>query len=156
MNFRHDTFEMSETFNCTVAKLFDAFVDPVIKRAWYADHAGGHSTDLYALDPSVGGKETFHITLNKKTPVPGMKIEMESECVARIDQRLLIQQSRMRHAGNTVSISNEAFEFGTAPGGGATLKLTHQGLYLEGSDGPQLRRQGHEQTLRHLRSYLGA
>ena len=156
MNFQQDTFEMNETFNCSVAKLFAAFVDPVSKRAWYADHGGAHSTDLYELDPSIGGKERFHITLNDKTPVPGMKIEMESECVARVDQRLLIQQSRMRHAGNTVSISNEAFEFSSAPGGGAMLKLTHQGLYLEGSDGPQRRRSGHEQTLRHLRAWLGA
>jgi uncharacterized protein YndB with AHSA1/START domain len=156
MNIQHDTFEMNETFDCSVEKLFDAFVDPVIKRAWYADHAGGHSTDLYELDASVGGRETFHITLSDKTPVPGMKIQMESECVARIDQRLLVQQSRMRHAGSTVSITNESFEFSSAPGGGALLKLNQQGIYLEGSDGPQLRRSGHEQVLRHLRDWLGA
>ena len=95
MNIQFDTFEMIEAFNCSIEKLFNAFTDPIIKREWYAEgaHAATHDTNFYSLDAKAGGKEIFQFTLNKNTPVPGLKIDMESECVIRIDNQLLIFQS---------------------------------------------------------------
>jgi uncharacterized protein YndB with AHSA1/START domain len=158
MKVQFDSFEMTETFNCSVEKLFNAFTDPKTKRAWYADgsHAHTHTTDLYVMDASIGGKEVFHITLNENTPVPGTKIEMEAECMFRVDHQLLVLRSSMRSRRHVVSISNETFEFDAEAGGGAVLKLTQQGTYFEGSDGPQLRRNGHQQLFAHLRNHLGA
>lgn len=155
MVVKFDNFEMSESFACPVEKLFSAFIDPVIKRAWYADgaHADTHDTLQYALDPDVGGKEVLRIALNDKTPVPGLEIEMVGECVARIDNALLVYASRMIAHGSVVSITNETFEFMT-DGAGARLRLTQQGAYLDGSDGPELRRHGHEQLLSGLRRFL--
>jgi uncharacterized protein YndB with AHSA1/START domain len=156
MAVKFDSFEMGETFACPLQKLFSAFTDPVTKRAWYVDgaHADTHDTLAYSLDPEVGGKEVFRLVLNDKTPVPGLEIEMVGECVARIDNALLVYSSRMIARGHVVSITNETFEF-TADGAGARLRLTQQGTYLEGSDGPELRRRGHEQLLSDLRRYLG-
>ena len=155
MAVKFDSFEMDEAFACPVQKLFAAFTDPVTKRAWYADgaHAETHETLEYALDPQVGGKEVFRLALNDKTPMPGLEIEMVGECVARVDNALLVYASRMSARGQVVSITNEAFEF-TADGAGSRLRLTQQGAYLEGSDGPELRRRGHEQLLSDLRRYL--
>jgi hypothetical protein len=107
------------------------------------------------LDETVGGKEIFRIVLNENTPVPGMKIDMESECVARIDNELLVHRSTMASDGTILSISAETFEF-SMDGSGSVLRLTQQGTYLEGSDGPQLRRRGFEQLFVDLRRYLAA
>jgi uncharacterized protein YndB with AHSA1/START domain len=152
-----DGFEMRETFACSVEALFAAFTDPVTKRAWYADgeHTATHETLEYTLDPRVGGKEVFRIVLNDKTPVPGLRIDMESEYVARVDNALLVCCARMMSGGKVVSIANETFEF-AADGDKASLKLTQQGTYLDGSDGPVLRRRGHEQLLADLRRHLEA
>jgi uncharacterized protein YndB with AHSA1/START domain len=156
MTVKFDSFEMDEAFACPVQRLFSAFTDPRTKRAWYADgaHAETHETLEYTLDPQVGGKEVFRLVLNDKTPVPGLEIQMVGECVARVDNALLVYSSRMSAHGQVVSITNETFEF--APdGAGARLRLTQQGTYLEGSDGPELRRRGHEQMLSDLRRHLG-
>lgn len=156
MAVKFDSFEMSETFACPVQRLFSAFTDPIIKRAWYVDgaHADTHNTVAYALAPEVGGKEVFRFVLNDKTPMPGLEIEMVAECVALINNALLVYSSRMIARGHVVSLTNETFEF-AADGAGARLRLTQQGTYLDGSDGPDLRRRGHEQLLSDLRRYLG-
>jgi len=156
MNIQFDTFEMIETFNCSVDKLFNAFTDPIIKREWYAEgaHAATHDTNVYSLDANVGGKEIFQFTLNEKTPVPGLKIEMESECVVRVDNQLLIFQSRMASNNTNLSITNETFQF-YAEHGKAVIKLVQQGTYLEGADGSQQRQQGYQQLFGSLREYIG-
>jgi len=155
MQVKFDTFEMVEEFNCTLEKLFHAFVDPATKRAWYADgsHSATHDTEHYSLDARVGEREIFHFTLNEKTPVPGLKIQMQSEYIARIDRELLVQQSRMTSGGKHLSISNETFEFATR-NGKSLVKLTQQGTYLEGADGPELRRRGFQLLFTNLRQFI--
>ncbi|MCY1646196.1 SRPBCC domain-containing protein [Caulobacter sp. SL161] len=157
MTILFDGFEIKETFACSVEKLFSAFIDPATKRGWYADgnSSATHETLEYSLDARVGGKEIFRIVLNDKTPVPGLQVDMEGEFVAREDNMLLVCRTRMITGGKVVSIANEAFEF-AAEGDKASLKLTQQGAYLEGSDGPLLRRNGHEQLLAGLHRYLEA
>jgi uncharacterized protein YndB with AHSA1/START domain len=157
MRIQFDSFQMTESFACPLTKLFTAFTDPAIKRAWYVDstHSATHDTTAYSLDASIGGKEIFHLVLNDKTPVPGMKIEMEAECMARIDNALLVQRSTMASGGRIVSITNETFQFSTE-NGKAVVKLTQQGTYLEGSDGPQLRRDGFTQLFTDLRRHMEA
>jgi uncharacterized protein YndB with AHSA1/START domain len=156
MNVQFDSFEMVEEFSCSIEKLFNAFTDPIIKREWYAEgsHRATHDTNLYSMDSNVGGKEIFQFTLNHNTPVPGLKIDMESECIARIDQQLLIYQSRMASNKNNLSASIETFQFYTKSGK-AVIKLTQQGTYLEGADGPQMRKNGFLQLFSHLRNYIG-
>lgn len=46
MAVKFDSFEMGETFACSLQKLFAAFTNPVTKRAWYVDgaHADTHDT----------------------------------------------------------------------------------------------------------------
>ncbi|ADG11902.1 hypothetical protein B7G68_17785 [Caulobacter segnis] len=157
MAVQFDSFEIEETFACSVETLFRAFTDPAIKRDWYVDgaHADTHETLDYSLDAQVGGKEIFRLVLNDKTPVPGMRIDMVGECVARVDAALLVYASRMIAGERVVSITNETFVF-SAHGAGARLKMTQQGTYLEGADGPELRRRGHEQLLADLRRHLDA
>lgn len=155
MRVEFDTFEMTEVFNCPLEKLFNAFIDPVIKRAWFVDgtHAATHDTVEYTLSEEVGGREVFRLVLNDKTPVPGLEIAMISECVARIDNALLVHRSTMSSKGAIRSVTAETFEF-TTEAGKARLRLTQQGTYLEGSDGPALRRKGFEQLFGDLGRYL--
>ncbi|RYZ95288.1 MAG: hypothetical protein EOO68_18835 [Moraxellaceae bacterium] len=156
MNIQFDTFEMIEEFNCSIEKLFNAFTDPIIKREWYAEgaHSATHDTNVYSLDAKVGGKEIFQITLNKNTPVPGLKIDMESECVIRTDNELLIFQSRMSSNNTILSITTEAFQF-YVEHGKSVIKLVQQGTYLEGADGSQQRQVGYQKLFGYLRQYIG-
>lgn len=156
MKIQFDSFEMLEEFNCSIQKLFTAFTDPAIKREWSVDgaHSITHDTDHYSLDSRVGGKEIFEFTLNHNTPVPGLKIRMESECLVKIEHEVLVFQSRMSSNNQNLSATTETFQFYTQ-GGKAVVKLTQQGTYLEGSDGPQMRRDGYAQLFIHLRKYIG-
>ncbi|RYY73075.1 MAG: hypothetical protein EOO52_19590 [Gammaproteobacteria bacterium] len=156
MNIQFDSFEMIETFNCSIQKLFNAFTDPAIKQEWFAGgaHSTTHDTNHYSLDSRVGGKEVFQFTLNHNTPVPGLKISMESECLVRIDEQLLIFQSRMASNNQNLSATTETFQF-YIDAGKAVVKLTQQGTYLEGADGPQMRKNGFAQLFTDLRTYIG-
>jgi uncharacterized protein YndB with AHSA1/START domain len=156
MNIQFDTFDMIEEFNCSIQKLFNAFTDPAIKREWFADgaHSVTHDTDHYSMDSHVGGKEIFEFTLNHNTPVPGLKIRMESECLVRVDNQLLVFQSRMASNNQNLSATNETFQF-YMNADKAAVKLTQQGTYLEGADGPQMRKNGYVQLFGHLRNYIG-
>ena len=156
MNIQFDTFEMVEEFSCSIEKLFNAFIDPAIKREWYAEgaHTATHNTNVYSLDASVGGKEIFQFTLNNNTPVPGLKIDMESECIIRIDNELLIFQSRMASNNNNLSVTIETFQFHTN-NGKSVIKLIQQGTYVEGADGSQQRQKGYQKLFGYLRQYIG-
>jgi uncharacterized protein YndB with AHSA1/START domain len=156
MNIQFDTFEMIEEFNCSIQTLFNAFTDPIIKREWFAEgaHSVTHDTTHYSLDSRAGGKEVFQFTLNHNTPVPGLKIDMESECLVRVDDQLLIFQSRMAANNQIVSATMETFQF-YVHAGKAVIKLMQQGTYLEGADGPQMRKNGYVQLFNHLRQYIG-
>ncbi len=156
MNIQFDSFEMVEEFNCSTEKLFNAFTDPIIKRKWFAEgaHSTTHDTDLYTMDSQVGGKEIFEFTLNQNTPVPGLKISMLSECIARTDHQLLVYQSRMSSNNQTLSATIETFQF-YKNSSKAVVKLTQQGTYLEGADGPHLRKNGFKELFGYLRQYIG-
>lgn len=156
MNIQFDSFEMVEEFNCSVQTLFNAFTDPAIKREWYVEGARAvtHDTNHYSSDAQPGGKEIYEFTLNHNTPVPGLSIRMENQCLARIDEQLLVFQSRMSSNNQCLSATTETFQFYTE-GGKAVVKLTQQGTYLEGSDGPQMRKEGHTKLFNQLRNYVG-
>lgn len=155
MTVTFDSFEMREEFECSKERLFRAFTNEETKRLWLAEgaHSQTHDTIQYTLDASIGGKEFFQFRLNEKTPMPGLVVIIEGEHIARIENELLIMQSRMIANGSILSISNETFEF-SEEGKNCAIKLTQQGTYLEFSDGPILRRQGHSNLFKFLRDFI--
>ncbi len=101
----------------------------------------------------VGVKVFCAIVLNEKTPVPGMRIDMFAECMAREDNKTLVLSSRMESQGMLLSLSTETFQF-SSNGDGASLEFICQGTFFENSDGPHIRRQGWESTFEFWKGIL--
>ena len=143
MKIEHDTIIIKTDFKCSVEKLFKALTNEDTKKLWYNKDDKAHDLIEFSSDMQVGGKEFCAIVLNEKTPVPGMRIDMFAECMAREDNKTLVLSSRMESQGMLLSLSTETFQF-SSNGDGASLEFTCQGTFFENSDGPHIRRQGWE------------
>lgn len=143
MKIEHDTINIKTDFKCSVEKLFKAFTTEETKKLWYIKDDKAHDLIEFSSDMQVGGKEFCAIVLNEKTPVPGMKIDMFAECMAREDNKTLVLSSRMESNGVLLSLSIETFQF-SSNGDGASLEFVCQGTFFENSDGAYIRRQGWE------------
>lgn len=145
MKAEHNTIEMTNEFKCPVEKLFAAFTTEETKRLWFADENKAHDLIEFSSNLNLGGKEVCRIVLNEKTPVPGLKIDMFAECVAREDNATLVLRSHMESGGRLLSLTIETFQFAQTDTG-SKVDFTCQGTYFEGSDGPALRKSGWEST----------
>lgn len=153
MKTDHASIELKYEFRCPVEKLFSAFTNEKTKRLWFADENKAHDLIEFSSNMEVGGKEFCAIVLNEKTPVPGLKIQMSAECMAREDDKALVLSSQMRSEGKLLSLSIETFQF-FATSTGSRLEFLCQGTFFEGSDGAILRRAGWESTFNFYQEIL--
>ena len=153
MKIEHDTIIIKTDFKCSVEKLFKALTNEDTKKLWYNKDDKAHDLIEFSSDMQVGGKEFCAIVLNEKTPVPGMRIDMFAECMAREDNKTLVLSSRMESQGMLLSLSTETFQF-SSNGDGASLEFICQGTFFENSDGPHIRRQGWESTFEFWKGIL--
>lgn len=153
MKIEHETIKITTHFKCSVERLFKALTTEETKKHWYTKDDKAHDLVEFKSDMNVGGKEYCAIVLNEKTPVPGMKIDMFAECMAREDNKTLVLSSRMESQNMLLSLSLETFQF-SSNGDGAILDFICQGTFFENSDGPNLRRQGWESMFDFLKGTL--
>lgn len=150
----HDTFVIQRSYPKPAAAVFAAFSDPAKKRRWYAE-GGGHDLDAFDMDFSIGGAERLRYRLGAATPFPGTPIETEGRHEDIVPERRIVISSTMRFGGRRISTAIVTFEL--APdGGGTQLTLTHQAVFYEGADGPEMRRMGWEQLLNRFGEALAA
>lgn len=152
-NIVHDTFVLHRTFSKTPAQVFAAFADIGKKRRWFAE-GGSHDVLDYALDFRIGGAETAHYRLNDSTPFPGVTIEHQGTHLDIVPDARVVVGSTMSFGGKKISASLVTFEMLPAEGGTALI-CTHQAVFYEGADGPQIRRAGMEALIARLADSLG-
>lgn len=148
----HNTFVVERHYTKPVARVFAAFADPALKRRWYAD-GRGHEVDIYNSDFRIGGSEKFVCRLGEATPMPGLVIENDGLYIAIVPDARIVMTSAMSFAGKLGSASLLTFEF-IASGDGTDLICTHQGVFFEGSDGPQMREHGWRTLLERVETAL--
>ena len=144
----HDTFVIERTYPHPVARVFGAWSDGSAKEQWFgADEQ--ISVAAYRLDFRVGGSE--HLTA--KGP-DGALYTYDARYVDIVDDSRIVTAYDMTVDGRRMSASVATVEF-LADGQNTTLILTEQGAFLDGLDTNEQRRQGTEEFLDSLGTFLG-
>lgn len=136
----HATFVLERSYPQPVERVFAAFVDPAIKRRWFAE-GKNHTLEEFALEPKVGGAERAQYWMHESTPFPGVMLVHEGITLDLVAERRLVTGSTMSLGGRRISASLVTIEL-LPSGTGTDLICTHQGAFFEGSDGPEMREDG--------------
>ena len=144
MAVTHNTFVVEKEYPKSPAKVFEAFSDIEKKKRWYAA-GGSHEVVSYANDFRVGGREVMVGRMGEDTPIPGVVLTWAQEYMEIVAGRRIVavQTLDMKSGeGETrASVALVSIELEPA-GAGCRLTMTHQAVYFERSDGPQMRELG--------------
>jgi uncharacterized protein YndB with AHSA1/START domain len=91
--------------------------------------------------------------MGPQTPFPGMAIANEGRFHDIVPNERIVSSAGMTFGGHRISAALLTVEF-RATARGTDLILTHQAVFFEGADGPQMRRAGWEQILARLEKAL--
>jgi uncharacterized protein YndB with AHSA1/START domain len=142
----HHTFVLERSYAVGPERAFAAFADPAKKRRWSAE-GEHHEVERFEMDFRVGGREYAGMRFGAGTPFPGTLFEREASYQDIVQDRRIVIASSMSLGGRRISVSLETFEFLPAGAAGTDMIFTHQAVFFEGSDGPQMREAGWEKLL---------
>ncbi|HZZ67866.1 MAG TPA: SRPBCC family protein [Phenylobacterium sp.] len=150
----HDTFVIERTYPQPPARVFAAFADPAKKRRWYGE-ADNHSVEAFEMDFRVGGVERATYRLGPNTPFPGTQMINDGAYYDIVPDARIVVGTAMMFGGRRITVSLITFEF-LATEGGTRLICTHQGVFFEGSGGPEMRERGWRVLFDRLAAEVGA
>jgi len=140
MEMIHNTFVIERTYPRSAGDVFAAFSVPEKKRRWYAE-GGAHDVLSYDLDFRLGGAEVLIGKMKPDTPVAGAVLKWSQTFIDIVeDKRIVFTQTvdfedrRISCALISVDLKPEA--------AGCAMMFTHQGVFFEGADGPEMREMG--------------
>ncbi|MGA3082073.1 MAG: SRPBCC family protein [Terracidiphilus sp.] len=151
----HNTFVVERSYPVKPERVFAAFADPAQKRRWYAE--GEHYEVVsYEQDFRVGGEEHYAKSGFKEGhPLTGLSLKSENIYRDIVPNRRIIFTSTMALADRCISVSLGTVEL-LPTTQGTDLILTHQGAFLEGSGGPEMREAGWRGLLDKLAEVLAS
>jgi len=148
----HSTFVIERSYPAKPERVFGAFSDPAKKRRWFVE-GEGHDVEHYEMDFRLGGKERARFRLKEGTPLPGIAFTNDSSYLDIVHNRRVVVASTMTMGEKCISASLATFEF-LPTETGTDLIFTHQGAFLEGADGPEMREEGWRKLLERLSGEL--
>ncbi|NUO53163.1 MAG: polyketide cyclase [Polyangiaceae bacterium] len=131
----HETITIERTYPHAPEKVFAAWADPKKKRRWFAE-GEGFGVESYEVDFRVGGHER---TLFRGTSQPPMTNETYFHDI--VENRRIVMSYAMTMDGRRFSVSLATIEIEPSKDGSRML-FTEQAAFLEGADGPEMRRAG--------------
>jgi uncharacterized protein YndB with AHSA1/START domain len=140
----HDTFTLRRSFPQSRERLFAALADPMLKQRWYADAT--MQPQRSEMDFRVGGVERQRYVLNEDSPFPGVVLENEGRFEDIVKGERVVVSTSMNFGGRRISTSLLTFELHDEDEG-CGLRFTHQAVFYDGADGPEMRRGGWETML---------
>lgn len=149
----HNTFVLERSFTKPPEKVFAALSDPRKRQRWYG--AGLSENTSYELDFRTGGAERATWKMSDETPFPGATLANEGVHLDIVPNRRVIVGSTMAIDGRHMSASLCTFEL-VQTVNGTDLIFTHQGAFLENSDGPEMRKGGWNALLDQLAKDVAA
>lgn len=144
----HDTFVIVRSYPKPVTAVFAAFSDPAKKKRWF-----GYAAEAFELDFRVGGREVSRGRLGDDTPLPGVSIAAEGQHLDIVPDQRIVIAATMTVGGQRISAGLYTFEF-RPTAEGAELSFTHQAVFFENADGPEMRKAGWEALLDRLAQSL--
>lgn len=145
----HATFVLERVYPAAPARVFNAFADPKAKAKWFKPPEGW-SAEKQTMDFRVGGLET-----SIGGPKGGPVISFRATYQDIIPDQRIIYTYDMDIDGKRISVSLATIELAPA-GGGTRLRVTEQGVYLDGFDDPTVREKGTNDLLDALGKSLAA
>lgn len=133
----HDTFVIDRHYEAAPARIYRAFADPETKARWF-----GGPDEKRSIDFREGGRETMFSTLPD-----GREMAFYATYVDVVPDERIVYTYEMTMGGERISVSVVTIEVAAVASGGADLRITEQGVYLDGRDQPAQRRDGTEQLL---------
>ena len=124
----HATFTIKRTYAAPRALVFSAFAETEEKREW----AYGAPADGYALDFRSGGRER----VDMQGPGGG-RFSYDATYFDILPDERIVYAYSFGFGPGLAGVTLATVEFVDAEGGGTHLKLTEQGAYLDGFDGPK-------------------
>lgn len=140
----HDTFILHRSYPHSRERLFAALSDPSLKRRWYANPT--NELELCESDFRVGGADRQRSVLGPDTPFPGAALENEGRFEDIVEGERIVVSTSMTFGGRRISTALLTFEL-RDEGAGSALTFTHQAVFYEGADGPEMRRAGWDELL---------
>ena len=144
----HDTFVIERTYPAAVERVFAFLSDPARKRRWYADSETS-AVESFEMDFREGGTERSRYRMNERTPFPGAALANDGIYQDIVPGRRVVLATSMTLAGRRISCSLITFEL-LESNGATEVIFTHQAAFLEGSGGPEMRKDGWEHLLDRL------
>ncbi len=136
----HNTFVLQRAFVRPAGTVYSAFADAEKKGRWYAN-GGDHETLSYALDFRVGGNEVLIGKMKPGTPVAGAVLKWSQTFADIVERERIVftqtvdfEERRISCALISVALKQD--------GPGCSMTLTHQGVFFDGADGPEMREMG--------------
>lgn len=142
----HATFVLERRYAVPPARVFEAWASAEAKSAWFGPRRGAGSIEL---DFEVGGRERFLATGPDGARYTYAALYQDIVAPQRIvyTYEMLREQDRISVSVTTVEIELD--------GGGSLLRLTEQGVFLDGLDTPAQREHGTRELLEQLDAALG-
>ncbi len=125
----HSTFVIEREYDASPARVFAAWADVNAKGQWFG--AGGQ----HELDFEEGGRE--HLEVAGESAVYSYDALYEDI----VPNERIVYTYNMRRDGVRISVSVTTVEL-VAAGAGTHLRLTEQGVFLDGEDEPEGREHG--------------
>lgn len=144
----HNTFVLKRSYPQSPQKVFLAFSSEDKKRRWYA-RDGAHEVLSYKLDFAIGGKEVLAGKMKAGTPIAGAVLTWSHEYLSITEGERVVFTQTLDVGAQRISCALITAEF-LDDGGGCNLVFTHQAVYFEGADGPQMREMGWKVLLESL------
>lgn len=135
----HNTFVVERSYPQPPERVWAAFAQPARKRRWYAE--GDHEIQEFEMEFKAGGSELLRYRFKEGHPLAGMEIANGTSYEVIVPNQRIVTSSTMSLDGKPISVSLVTFEF-VPSDKGTDLICTHQGVFFEGSGGPEMREAG--------------
>ncbi len=149
----HDTFTIERRYPHSADKLFRVLSEQPLRERWYS--AGRNAFERFETDFRVGGRDHHVYRMGADTPFPGAEIVNDGRFEDIVPGERFVLATSTIFMGKRISTALITHEV-TADGDACVLRLTHQAVFYEGADGPEMRKGGWEVLLGTLGDVLDA
>jgi uncharacterized protein YndB with AHSA1/START domain len=143
----HDSFTIERSYPVAPEKVFAAWTTIDAKKQWFGNEEGIEPVGEQTLDFRVGGREHF------SAKAEGHMFDFAATYCDIVQDERIVWTYDMLMDGRRISVSLATVEIAGEPGG-AKLVMTEQGAFLDGLDTNEQRREGTEQFLDNLATFL--